>query len=304
MRRICLWRPLSGLSPQVGECWIMADFHIHSTYSGGSLTSGEILKMAQSQLLDAVAISDHDDIRGAQEGQTIAAGDTTLPLVIISQEISLGNHFHFLIIGGNQQHWGEINRSQFVEKFTEHHNTGGAIILAHPWTMPKSSWASAFLKEIVEKRLLDAVELYNSSILELPPENSMVVKAFWEEWVMPYNLGVVGGSDFHYHRQGRYLGSGRTYLKVMLPGERGIIEALRNRRCVAGLFSCHAFDLGWLGAGNGVIFGAEPWYGELQRLVGELKAVLKESRFLKPSHKQYLSKLMENGNYQMVRELL
>jgi predicted metal-dependent phosphoesterase TrpH len=303
MRRICLRRPLKSLTTQAGERWVTADFHIHSTYSGGSLSPSEILKMAQNQLLDVVAISDHNDIRGAQEGHLIAAADTKLPLTIISQEISVGNHFHFLIIGGNQ-HWGNINRNQFIEKFSEHHNSGGVIILAHPWTMPKSSWASGFLKDIVSGHLLDAVELFNSSILELPPEHSLVIKSFWEEWAVPYNLGIVGGSDFHYHRQGRYLASGRTYLKVILPGEQGVMEALRNRRLVAGLFSYRTFDLGWLGAGTGVIFGAEPWRGELQRLVLELKATIKDNRFLKPSLKLCLSRLMESGNYQMVRELL
>jgi predicted metal-dependent phosphoesterase TrpH len=282
----------------------MADFHIHSTYSGGSLNPGEILKVAQDQYLDVVGISDHDEIRGAEEGRSLMAADSKLPLTIISQEISLGNHFHFLIIGGNQYHWGNISRNQYVEKFAEHHHSGGVVIMAHPWTMPKSTWASGFLKELVNGRLLDAVELFNSSILELPAENFSEVKIFYEEWVVPHNLGVVGGSDFHYHRQGRPLGSGRTYLKVFCPGEEGIMDALRNRRSVAGLFSYHSFNLGWLGAGNGIIFGAEPWCGELQRLVSGLKTIIKESRYLKPSLKLYLSRLMESGNYQMVREML
>jgi hypothetical protein len=304
MRRICLRRPWTALKPQAGERWVMADFHIHSIYSGGSLTPREILKMAQTELLDVVALSDHNDIRGAQEGQSIATADTKLPLTIISQEISVGNHFHFLIVGGKQLQWGDINRNQFMEKFSEHQHLGGAILLAHPWTMPKSSWASGFLKDIVTEHLLDAVELFNSSILELPPEYSLVIKSFWEDWVVPYNLGVVGGSDFHYHRQGRNLASGRTYLKVLLPGERGVMEALRNRRLVAGLFSYRAFDLGWLGAGTGVIFGAEPWCGELQRLILELKRKIKESRLLKSSLKLYLNQLIEHGNYQLVREML
>lgn len=291
-------------SPMTAGRWVTADFHIHSTYSGGSLRPVEIIKMARAQFLDAVAISDHNDICGAEEGRMLAATDNKMPQVLISQEISLGNHFHFLIIAGDQEHWEDTNRNQFLEKFAAHHYRGGAIILAHPWTMPKSDWARGFLEEIIANQLLDAVELFNGSILELSAENCSLMRKFWEEWVAPNKLAVVGGSDFHYYRQGRYPGLGRTYLKVLRPGENGIIEALHNRRCVAGLFSHRYFDLGWLGKGNGALFGAEPWFGELKQFVADLQNILQKSRLLKPGVKKHLSLLMEGGHYQMVQELL
>jgi hypothetical protein len=304
MRRSGLWRPSTKIIPGARERWVMADFHIHSTYSGGSLTAGEILKMAQIQLLDAVAISDHDNTCGSKEAKILAMRDLKMPQTFISQEISLGNHFHFLLIGGNQEQWGNICRNDFLKRFMAHHQCGGVIILAHPWTMPKSSWARGFLKEIVAESLLDAVELFNSTILELPPENCSWLKSFWEDWIAPNHLGVVGGSDFHYHRQGRGLGSGRTYIKVVNPGEKGILDALRNRRCVAGLFSYRSFDLGWLGKGNHILLGMEPWLGELKQLVGDLQAVLKKNQFLKPGLKKNMGHLIECGYYQMAWELL
>ena len=42
------------------------DFHIHTTYSDGSLTVDEILKEAESKL-DYFAITDHDSVEGAKE---------------------------------------------------------------------------------------------------------------------------------------------------------------------------------------------------------------------------------------------
>jgi hypothetical protein len=304
MRLINLRRTSVILNPIAGERWVMADFHIHSTYSGGSLTPYEILKIAHSHLLDVIAISDHNDIRGAEEVRKLAAMDPQTPQTILSQEISLGNHFHFLLIAGLQENWESVGRNQFMEKFAAHHQHGGAIILAHPWTMPKSSWAKGFLKEIISAHLLDAVELFNSSILELTPDNYPVIQNFWEEWAVPNQLAVVGGSDFHYHRGRRFPGSGRTYLKVQGPGEKGIVEALHNRQCVAGLFSYRPFDLGWLGKGNGVLFGADPWFRDLKRLIGQLQEIIKQNRYLKPSLKNYLTSLIEGGHYQMVRELL
>jgi hypothetical protein len=287
-----------------GERWVMGDFHIHSSYSGGSLTPSQILRIAQTQFLDVIALSDHFETRGAQEGLKLIAADSHLPMLITSQEISLGDHFHFLIIHGITRSWEDIPRNRYLTKFAEHHQQGGAVILAHPWTMPKSSWARGFFTELVAQNLVDAVELLNASILQLGPDSLSRIQSFWEEWVLPNQLGIVGGSDFHYHHQGRYLGSGRTYLKVRRPGEKGIIEALVARRCVAGLFGSCCFDLGWLGKGNAVIFGAEPWRNELQRLIGELRSEIAQSRFLKSNLRQYLWRLMEGGNYQMVRELL
>jgi hypothetical protein len=306
MRRNSLQSPLVLPVPGLksGERWVMADFHIHSTYSGGSLNPGQILRIAQTQFLDVIAISDHFETRGAEEGLKLIAADSHMPMLIISQEISLGDHFHFLIIHGLIRSWKDIPRNQYLVKFAEHRQQGGAIILAHPWTMPKSSWARGLFKEMVAQNLVDAVELLNASILQLGPDNLRYVQSFWEEWIVPNQLGIVGGSDFHYHHQGRYLGSGRTYLKARRPGTKGVIEALHGRRCVAGLFGNACFDLGWMGKGNTIIFGADPWNNQLKRLIGELRLEIAENRLLKSNLKQYLWRLMEGGNYQMVRELL
>jgi len=78
------------------------DLHVHSIYSGGSLTPLEILNLADSAFLDAVAISDHNEIRGAVEGQIIAGATPRLPLVLSAQEISAGDHCHFLLIGSTE----------------------------------------------------------------------------------------------------------------------------------------------------------------------------------------------------------
>ncbi len=290
-------------NPHYGGEWLIADLHIHSIYSGGSLSPAEILKCAHTQLLDVVAISDHDEIKGAQEGQAIAIRDNNLPVMVISREISAGDHFHFLIIGGQPQNWEKTSRTKLEESFLNHRNSGGVIIWAHPWTKPKSSWAAGFLKEIMDEGMVDAAELFNAAILELNPEVTREVRIIWEEWVEPYQLGVVGGSDFHYLRQGRVIGTGRTYLKTIHPGVEGVIDALRGRRTVAGIFCSHVVDLDWLGKGNGIIFGAEPWYGEFRQFISEIHYRLSSS-WLKPKLRRYLLRLFESGNYQMVWEIL
>jgi predicted metal-dependent phosphoesterase TrpH len=282
--------------------WVTADLHVHSSYSGGSLTPAELLVLGGAQLLAAIGIADHDRVEGAAEGERFAESNPGYPLVIPAQEISLGDHFHLLAIGSREA-WGGNNRKQLSEKLKIHHDNGGAVILAHPWTVPKTSWAAGCLRELLNGNVIDGIELFNASLLEFPNGESQL-KPVWEELVVPHRLGVTGGSDFHYHRQGRRLGTGRTYLKVSRPGLAGIIEALRERRTVAGMFSYRPFDFGSFGAGYHVLLGNEPWYGELKRMAVGLRNQIKRFPKWNQEKQKILNRLMVGGHYQFVGDLL
>jgi hypothetical protein len=282
--------------------WVTADLHVHSSYSGGSLTPPELLVLAGAQLLEAIGIADHEQVEGAVEGERFTAANPGYPLVISAQEISLGDHFHLLAIGSREA-WGGDNRKQLLEKLRIHHDNGGAVILAHPWTVPKASWAAGCLQDLLAENIIDEVELFNASLLEFPNGESLL-KPVWEELVVPYRLGITGGSDFHYHRQGRRLGTGRTYLKVNLPGSAGIIEAIRKRRTVAGMFSYRLFDFGCFGAGYSVLLGNEPWYGELKELATGLRNRMERFSKGNRNKRTVLNRLMVGGHYQYIWDLV
>lgn len=282
--------------------WVTADLHVHSSYSGGSLTPPELLVLAGAQLLEAIGIADHQRVEGTIEGEQFTAVHPGYPLVIPAQEISLGDHFHLLAVGCRDA-WGGDNRKQLLEKVKKHHDSGGVIVLAHPWTLPKASWAAGCLRELLGENMIDGIELFNASLLEFPSGESLL-KPVWEDLVVPYKLGITGGSDFHYHRQGRRLGTGRTYLKVNLPGAAGIIEALRARRTVAGMFNYRPFDLGCFGAGYSVLLGNEPWSGELKGLVAGIRNRMERYSKWNQDKQKVLNRLMAGGHYQYVRDLL
>jgi len=287
--------------------WVTVDLHVHSSYSGGSLTPPELLVLSGAQLLEAIGIADHDRVEGAAEGERFAVEHPGCPLVVPAQEVSLGDHFHLLAVGSREA-WGGDNRKQLLEKVKIHHDNGGAIILAHPWTVPKSSWAAGCLRDFLNGNLIDGVELFNASLLEFPKGESQI-KPLWEELVIPYGLAVTGGSDFHYHRQGRRLGAGRTYLKINPMdgaggGVAGIIEALRGRRAVGGLFSYQPFDLGCFGTGYSVLLGNDPWYTELKAMVTGLSNRMSRFEKWNPDKLKALNRLMAGGHYQLVGDLL
>ena len=62
------------------------DFHLHTTASDGKLTPSELIKMASTESLDIIAITDHDTTKGVQEG--ILAGDKLGVKVIPGIEFS------------------------------------------------------------------------------------------------------------------------------------------------------------------------------------------------------------------------
>ena len=87
------------------------------------------------------------------------------------------------------------------------------------------------------------------------------------------------------------------------------VEALRERRTVAGLFSNRPFNLGTFGAGNSVIFGVEPWYGKLKEVIADLQCRLTRVYTegygqLDPSLIRFWSSLLATGQYQHLQEFL
>lgn len=266
----------------------------------------ELLVLAGAQLLEAIGIADHDRVEGALEGEQFTAANPGYPLVIPAQEISLGDHFHLLAIGSREAWSGDNrkpSRKPLLEKLKIHHDNGGAVILAHPWTVPKASWAAGCLRELLNENVIDGVELFNASLLEFSNGESLL-KPVWEELVVPHRLGITGGSDFHYHRQGRRLGTGRTYLKVSQPGVAGIIEALRERRTIAGMFTYRPFDFGCFGAGYNVLLGNEPWYAEMKGMIAGLQNRMERVPKWNQDKQKVLNRLMVGGHYQYVGDLL
>jgi hypothetical protein len=283
--------------------WISIDPHVHSIYSGGSLTPLAVLNEAGRAMLDAVAISDHHQVRGALEGQIIAANNRFMPLVVAAQEISAGDHCHFLLIGSTKAR-PDVGRNQLGEALRLHRQSGGATILAHPWTALKNSWFKGLFRELIAEGLIDGMELANFAIYELDRGALSGVRGIWDEWVVPFQLAVTGGSDYHYNGRNRVIGGGRTYLKVATDSETGIIEALRARRAVAGLFGAGEIDLPGLVAGRSVLLGLEPWRGEIDRINTGLQRILTDQRRFAPKTARILWQLVDKGHFPIVRELL
>ncbi len=286
-----------------GERWISLDLHIHSTYSQAILNPKIILEMAYQYSLDGIAISDHQEIKGAYEARYWAQQNPALPRVLLSQEVSAGKRFHFLILGESQANI-QLNRYNLVRQLESISKEGKIIILAHPWSIAYNDWAQACIKELIMEGILDGVELFNSGLLDHPKKRFSLVREFFEEWVSPYGLGVYGGSDFHGFHKERFIGKGRTYVKIDQEGVQGIYEALKRRRTVAGLFPLESKNYQWPESGESILLGNEPWLGELKSLRSNLQALVAKKRVFNNEEKIFLNGLIELGHFQKVFDLL
>lgn len=72
MRKIQLWKDKE----------VKIDLHIHSTYSDGVLSPEELVKLAVSLNLNAIAITDHDNILGYKKASEYIK-ENNIPLEII-----------------------------------------------------------------------------------------------------------------------------------------------------------------------------------------------------------------------------
>ena len=126
---------------------MIADFHIHSKYSYDSILSPRtILKVAKKQGLNAIAITDHDTIKGGVETQKINTDKDFLVIVGSEVNTEIGD-----LIGLNLNE--EIKSKNSIEVIEEIKAQGGYVILPHPYRGHKLN------EHIIENS--DAIEVFN-----------------------------------------------------------------------------------------------------------------------------------------------
>ena len=171
--------------PLEGRDWIVADLHMHTSWSHDcSIDVDDLLAHAESEGLGAIAVTDHNVFGGALEAVERAHRPNLV--VIPGEEIKTAEDGE--VIGLFLQE--EIPRGlPFAETIAAIRAQGGLVYLPHPFdrlhSIPRVETLHRHLAEI------DVVEVYNARLL-FDAYNDEAVR-----FARKYNLTAAAGSDAH-----------------------------------------------------------------------------------------------------------
>ena len=195
-----------------------ADLHIHTYYSFDGFSSPkEIVKTAISKGINCIAITDHNEIKGAIEAMRFAFDKDILviPGIEILSEAGdiLGLNVKEIIPDG-------LSAEKTIEEIKKR---GGIAVIPHPFDWPLENF---FLKKNGIKNLnIDAIEVFNASVFF----KSSNKKAF--DFAREYDLAFSAGSDAH---QAKFVGRGYLEFKKKINSEIELIEEIKNKKAKVG----------------------------------------------------------------------
>lgn len=158
------------------------EFHCHTIYSKDSLLQPRALvKACRQKGIDRVVITDHNEIRGAQDAQGIDP-----QRVIIGEEI-MTTRGEILAAYVQERIPAHLTPEETIQRLRDQ---GAFIGVSHPFDRRRSgAWDLEDLLAIAP--LVDAIEGYNARCLDDDPNQEAL--AFARE----HHLKVTAGSDAH-----------------------------------------------------------------------------------------------------------
>jgi predicted metal-dependent phosphoesterase TrpH len=198
------------------------DLHIHTSYSHDSLASPkEMVEAAIKKGINCLAITDHNEVKGALEALEYAKGKSILIIPGIEVKTKkgdiLGLNVKVIIPKG-------LSAKETIKRIKE---TGGMAIIPHPFC-----WIFSFkgnLKELINE--IDGVEVLNASCFG----GNKKASAFVEKYRLPFTVG----SDAHGPNF-----VGKCYLEI--PGENlsaeEILKAIKNKNVQIGGSEANFFE--------------------------------------------------------------
>ena len=192
---------------------LSVELHSHSERSYDGRDPVEmLLEQAQAVGLDALAVTDHDEIEASLRAAELAP-DYDL-VGIPGMEVTSADG-HVLAIGVESAVPPGL---PFAETLSEIRDRGGIAIVPHPFQSSRSGVAANISQS--ELASADAIEVYNSRLLTGRANRQA------ERFAKEYNLPMTAGSDAHISEM-----VGQAVTKVETGGEESvdaILDAIRR----------------------------------------------------------------------------
>ena len=181
------------------------DVHVHTRYSGHSILKVEdVARIARKRCLNAVAITDHDSIKGALELSKLFP-------TIIAEEVSC-NEGHVIGLFLREK----VEKGPALDVMDRIRAQGALVMIPHPFdTMRKEALMK---EELVSKG--DIIEVFNSRVMR--QEDNERARKF----AVDKSLPQIVGSDAHTSVE-----IGRSFIEIdSVDNPRSFMRALKSAK--------------------------------------------------------------------------
>lgn len=195
-----------------------ADFHMHTTYSDGTLSPFTLVRQVERRGLDVASVTEHNTVLAGRLARAWATA-TGGPILIPGEEVTTGA-YHLIAVGLEQT----VSPDQPVEDVVAAiHAQGGVAIGAHPVKRFQPGLAPVRTK-------LDGFEVMHPiAFTPRNPEWSWLDMLAYYEETTP-RPAAIGSSDYHF---ASVLGLCRTLVFVHEPASAtAVLDAIRARHTV------------------------------------------------------------------------
>lgn len=184
------------------------DLHTHSILSpDGGLSEGDYERLLAENVLDVIAVTDHNEITFAQGlqkklGEKIIVGEE----VMTTDGEIIGLFLKRRIESGYS---AEQTAAKIVEQ-------GGLVYIPHPFEVVRKGIAEKVLRTIVKNVAI--IEVYNGRSWQI------ATRALAKEFVSNYSIAAAASSDSHCR-----MGIGRTYSLIdRIPTMESLVRLLQE----------------------------------------------------------------------------
>lgn len=213
---------------------LLADVHVHTRRSDGWFDAEHLADATLAAGLDALVITDHDDVQSGFELRDYVARQS-LPLTIYpGSEITArvdGHDVHILALGIEDDIAPWQDPEWTIEQVVA---LGGVPVLAHPYKNG-TGYLRAFAE--LELSLPVAMEIYNASIADIDRfdprarrrgiDRNEAAVAFYQSHCDQL-LGPVGSTDAHFRSVGRGMTAYRgDLLEAIRSGQTAAVHDMR-----------------------------------------------------------------------------
>ena len=176
-------RVRNGVLGPMRSDWICADLHMHTNFSKDCTSTVEsVIATAREIGLSAIAVTDHNEIKGAFRARELAEGD---PFVIVAEEVKTSEGE---VIGLFLEEWIPKGLT-FDKTLSLIKEQGGLVYVPHPFDALRTTPSYRTLVDNLHR--IDVMEIYNAKVAL----SSFNLSA--ERFAAKYNIVAGAGSDAH-----------------------------------------------------------------------------------------------------------